>query len=90
MILTARIEVPDNAPWQTIEDAKISAKWHRVTSRKDIIDNTDLCDKCGSCKFFELTPCKRNKTYGVCHKGYTSPRSRSVKKCTQYERGRGK
>lgn len=88
MVLTARIELPDNASWQTIEDAKLSAKWHRVKARTDILKDTDLCNKCGSCKFFELTPCKRNKTYGICHKGYVSPRSRSIKACTQYERSK--
>lgn len=88
MVLTARIEVPDNASWQEIEDAKLSAKWHRVKVRADILKDTDLCNKCGSCKFFEPTPRKRNKTYGICHKGYVSPRSRSIKACTQYERSK--
>lgn len=88
MVLTARIEVPDNSSWQAIEDAKLSAKWHRVKARADILKDTDLCNKCGSCKFFEPTPCKRNKTYGICHKGYVSPRSRSIKACTQYERSK--
>lgn len=88
MVLTARIEVPDNASWQEIEDAKLSAKWHRKKVRADILKATDLCNKCGSCKFFEPTPCKRNKTDGICHKGYVSPRSRSIKACTQYERSK--
>lgn len=90
MKMTATIEVPDGSPWQVIEDAKLAAKWHQVKTRSDLLKNTDLCNKCGSCKFFELTPCKRNKTYGICHKGHVSPRSRSIKKCTLYERGRGK
>ena len=72
MKMTATIEVPECASWQDIEDAKLSATWKTV--------------KCGSCKFFEPTPCKRNKTYGVCHKGHVSPRSRSIKKCVLYER----
>lgn len=86
MVLTARIEIDDGASWQEIEDAKLSAKWQRVKCRADIHKETDLSDKCGSCKYFEITPCKRNKTYGICHKGFVSPRSRSIKKCTQYER----
>ena len=86
MKMTATIEVPESASWQDIEDAKLSATWKTVKDRKDIIRETDLCDKCGSCKFFEPTPCKRNKTYGVCHKGHVSPRSRSIKKCVLYER----
>lgn len=88
MKMTATIEVPDNASWQVVEDAKLSANWHTVKSRSDLLKETDLCDKCGSCKFFELTPCKRNKTYGICHKGHVSPRSRSIKKCTLYERAK--
>lgn len=88
MKMTATIEVPESASWQDIEDAKLSATWKTVKTRPDIIRETDLCDKCGSCKFFEPTPCKRNKTYGICHKGHVSPRSRSIKKCTLYERAK--
>jgi len=88
MKMTATIEVPESASWQDIEDAKLSATWKTVKDRKDIINETDLCDKCGSCKYFELTPCKRNKTYGICHKGHVSPRSRSIKKCVLYERAK--
>lgn len=88
MKMMATIEVPENASWQDIEDAKLSATWKPVRCRADLLRGTDLCDKCGTCKYFELTPHRANKSYGICHKGYVSPRSRSTKKCTQYERAK--
>lgn len=97
MKLVCEIEVPDNADFKTKLDAMASAaadesKWREVKSsearRIERMMKTDLCRKCGSCKFFESTPHKANKSYGICHKGYVSPRSRSTKACTLYEKAR--
>lgn len=60
------IILPDNANWQTIEDAKLSAKWHVVHSIEEIMLQTDLKGKCGSCKWFCPIKHKRLKVYGNC------------------------
>ena len=31
------IYIPDNADWQTIEDAKARANWHEVKSREELM-----------------------------------------------------
>lgn len=95
MILQCNVEIPDNADAITRLDAMARASrdeslWREIKTaearRAEIMARTDLCDKCGSCKYFEPTPHKANKSYGVCHKGHVSPRSRSIKKCVLYER----
>ena len=49
----AEIEVPDNADWQTIEDAKATAKWRRIYSVEDRKARTDLSGKCATCKYYK-------------------------------------
>ena len=61
IILTKRIELPDNATWEDIEDAKITADrngWKRehTISQQERMLKTDLEGKCGSCKYFNLKP----------------------------------
>lgn len=48
----AEIEVPDNADWQTLEDAKLKATWKRLYTQEDRKARTDLTGKCGSCVNF--------------------------------------
>lgn len=95
MKLRCEIEIPDNADAITRLDAMARASrdeslWKEIKTaearRTEIMARTDLCEKCGSCKFFEPTPHKANKSYGICHKGYVSPRGRTSKACKQYER----
>ena len=86
MIYTAKIEVPDNCSWQTLEDAKLSAEWHRVIERKDRMKNTDLTDKCGSCKYFTLKPDINSCCYGKCEIGHSGYKTRAYPKCKKYER----
>lgn len=52
MVLTAKIEVPDNADWKTIEDAKARAIWKEHHTLKERMAKTNLDGKCGSCKYF--------------------------------------
>ena len=82
----AEIEVPENASWQTIEDAKIKAPWHKVVTKDDRMKRTDLCNKCGSCKYFVPIKFFNSKSCGNCLKGYTGSRPRSQKACKAYER----
>ena len=95
MILQCNVEIPDNADAITRLDAMARASrdeslWREIKTpearRAEIMARTDLCEKCGSCKYFEPTPHKANKSYGICHKGYVSPRGRTSKACKQYER----
>lgn len=81
----AEIEVPDNASWQTIEDAKLCAVWREIFSVSDRMARTDLTDKCGSCKHF--CPYKRGNAlaYGRCLVKRME-KERSMKKCKLYER----
>lgn len=97
MRLLCEIEVPDGADAKTKLDAIANASrheewWREVKSRAERtaerMQNTDLDDKCGSCRYFELQTHKRCKSYGICHKGNVSPRPRSQHKCTQYVRGK--
>lgn len=80
------IILPDNATWQDIEDAKLSAKWHEVKSLEYFMAKTNLDHKCGSCKFF--TPCKSGlKAHGFCDDGIHEPyRARTTPACKNYER----
>lgn len=84
------IDVPDNATFQTIEDAKIIAErnisWHRVIEMTERLRRTNLEDKCGSCKFFTLKPDLTSCCYGKCEKGKSGYKTRSNPKCKQYER----
>lgn len=50
--LRAEIEVPDDAPWQVVEDAKARAEWRKIISLKERMAKTNLDGKCGSCKYF--------------------------------------
>ena len=79
--------VPDNADWQTIEDAKARAKWHSVKSREEMMSETNLCGKCGSCKHFCLEKYKWSAAMGQCKlKSEMDSRQRSTPACKQYER----
>ena len=85
------IELPDNATPLDVEDAKICAErrieWHRVLEMKERMRQTDLTNKCGSCKYFVLKPDLSSCCYGICqqegHKGY---RTRTRPGCKKYER----
>lgn len=79
------ITLPDNASWQDIEDAKLSAKWHEVKSREYLMSLTNLDGKCGSCKNFKY--CKDN-VHGFCRKKYelANYRARYNRACKEYER----
>lgn len=79
------IYLPNDADWQTIEDAKARANWHSVLTREDRMAMTDLNCKCGSCCHF----CLRNgsEVNGRCDlKCSLDFRQRSTPKCKQYER----
>lgn len=84
------IELPDNADFYAIEDAKLQAeqniKWYRVFPKAERMRKTDLNNKCGSCKYFTLKPDFRSCAYGKCEKGHKGYRGRSVPCCKQYER----
>ena len=89
------IEIPDNADYTTKLDAMAEASrneslWRAIKSREDrrdeIMARTKLEGKCGACKYFTLTPCKNQKSYGMCRLGYVSPRPRSQHCCSHYER----
>ena len=70
MKLVCEIEIPDNADYTTKLDAMANASrneslWRAIKSRDDrrdeIMARTILEGKCGSCKYFNLTPCKTKK-----------------------------
>lgn len=79
------IILPDNATWQDIEDAKLSAKWHEVKSREYLMSLTNLEGKCGSCKKFKY--CK-DGVHGFCKKKnqHSNYRARYNRACKEYER----
>lgn len=54
IVMTARIEVPDNAGYADIEEAKIAAKWEveEKGTKEERMRKTDLSGKCGSCRWF--------------------------------------
>ena len=79
------IILPDDADWLAIEDAKLKAKWHEVYTRDDLMKKTNLCNKCGSCKFFD--PFKLSPSHGNCTDGIHEPyRARTTPACKNYER----
>lgn len=80
MIYTAKIEVPNNASWQAIEDAKLKAEWKLQEKPKQ----TNLNNKCGSCtKYCPFS----YSSYGTCERGkYLFRVSRTRKACKNYER----
>lgn len=84
------IELPNDADFYAIEDAKLKAeqniKWFRVFDREERMKNTDLTDKCGSCKYFTLKPDLFSCTYGKCEMGHHGYKPRTQRKCKQYER----
>ena len=83
------IYVPDNADWQTIEGAKAKANWHEVLSREELMKQTNLCGKCGSCKNFCLKCHETSKSFGKCSlKGQFDSRARTTPACKDYERKR--
>ena len=86
MILRAEIEVPNNASWQQIEDAKIKAPWRRILTVEDRMRDTNLDRKCGSCVHFVPKPDLFSKCYGNCLKGKAGYKQRSCKACKAYER----
>ena len=80
----AEIEVPNNASWQTIEDAKIKAVWKLVEPKEERMARTNLNNKCGSCKKFCPFDCS---SYGTCERTHCLFRvSRTRKACKDYER----
>ena len=79
------IYIPDNSDWQTIEDAKARANWHEVKSREELMKNTNLDGKCGSCKNFVLSE-KRNSMGRCTLKGQYDCRGRCTRGCKHYER----
>lgn len=80
-VFTARVEMPENALAVDIEDALISAKW---TEHHE----TDLDDKCGSCKFFKPFESDSLKFHGECEAGRVWG-ARTRPKCKAYERKEG-
>ena len=80
----AEIEVPNNASWQTIEDAKIKAVWKQIDPKEERMARTNINNKCGSCTKF----CPFDySSYGTCERGkYLFRVSRTRKACTNYER----
>jgi hypothetical protein len=89
MKYVAEIEVPDGADWQTLEDAKLCAKWRRVYSLHDRMSRTDLTDKCGSCKYFVRRDYASSKCSGDCVANPYYPKTfkyRTTPKCKCYER----
>ena len=78
------IEIPDENP-QTIEEAKLKANWHVVYTREELMKNTCLDGKCGSCKCFNLR--QNDNVYGKCSlKGQFDYRQRTTPACKKYER----
>lgn len=88
MKLKAEVEVPENASWQQIEDAKLKAPWRRVVTVDDRMRRTNLEGKCGSCKYFApiTLALSNSKCHGNCLKGRAGYRQRTCKGCIAYER----
>lgn len=86
MKLKAEVEVPENASWQQIEDAKLKAPWRRVVTVDDRMRKTNLEGKCGSCKHFVPKPDLFSKCYGNCLMGRKGYKQRTCKGCKAYER----
>jgi hypothetical protein len=97
MKLRAEFEIllPDNADYNTIEDAKAEAerniiasgiKWQRVFDKTERMNRTDLNNKCGSCIYFTLKPDLFSCSYGKCELGHKGYKTRSNPCCKSYER----
>ena len=82
----AEIEVPESATWAELEEAKIGAKWEAVYTLPDRMKRTSLEGKCGSCKYFELSPETFNGSHGFCTNGREPWRPRTTPACKGYER----
>lgn len=80
------VYVPDNASWQTIEDAKAKARWHEVKSRAELMKNTSLDGKCGSCSHFCMISNDYSRALGKCQRKICDMRQRTTKACKFYER----
>lgn len=86
MKLRAEIEIPDDADYLTIEDAKLSAEWKEIYSQTDRMNRTCLEGKCGSCKYFISRKYGNCLSYGDCTNGRKNYRARSNPACSDYER----
>ena len=90
ILLTKRIELPDNATYEQIEDAKITAD-RNGWERKDVLTleerkaRTNLANKCGSCVYFkpEALMCG-SSCYGSCKAGHTYG-ARTRRACNDYK-----
>ena len=82
------IILPDDADWQTIEDAKIKANWHRVITKEERMAQTDLCLKCGSCIHFDPTKSTFTESWGKCDfkTGSAALKARTTPCCGKYEK----
>lgn len=79
------IYLPDNYAWGDLEDAKLSAKWRKVTTQEERMKKTDLTNKCGSCKHFIPKSVAWSSCYGGCDAGHPyGQRTRPA--CKNYER----
>ena len=77
---------PDNTHPQVIADACLKAEWTWVNDPDKRVRTTNLCDKCGSCKYFKpMKDFGGSSCYGRCDKGRKLGQ-RSRPKCMAYER----
>lgn len=91
IVYTKRIELPDNATYEMIEDAKITADrkgWNREEvhpGKLSLNSKADLHNKCGSCVHFQYHIGKRGgKSKGFCKIG-GSGLCRTYKACKYYQ-----
>ena len=94
MKLRYEAELPDNADAKTILDAMAYAAvnengWRKIFSREYYQKDTDLTNKCGSCKHFKPYEGKY-KLRGDCMAGRVGFRRRTEPKCKAYERKKGR
>lgn len=85
----AEIFVPNDADWQTIEDAKAKAEWKRIITLEERMARTNLEGKCGGCVYFNQK--KENyysKACGVCVVK-DSIRERCQKACKTFYKEKG-
>lgn len=85
-----KVVLPDNAPYEDIEDALITADkkgWHRqdVMTVEEKMQKTSLDHKCGSCEYFVPTPMCGSRCYGVC-KALHAPGARTRRACKDYKK----
>lgn len=88
IVYTARIELPDDATYSVIEEAKIKAPWkiEEKISKAERMCKTDLNNKCGSCIYFESRDYCGSHCYGDCKAGHPwGQRSRPA--CKDYIKG---